>query len=84
MNSTGFSCSRRAVGSKNPGGGTRSNVVGIICPLVELGLADLPKSGREWGGKKCPPAPHQFCRSWSYKDKSLSKQTLMREQMAAN
>ena len=40
-----------AVGrSENPGGGARSNVVGIIYPLVEIGLIDLPKTG---GGAQC-------------------------------
>jgi hypothetical protein len=35
----------RAVGrSKNPGEG-RSDMVGIFCPLVEMGLTDLPKTG---------------------------------------
>ena len=42
----------RAVGrSENPGGS--NDVVGIICPLVEIGLTDLPKSG----GTMAPPAP---------------------------
>ena len=27
-------------------GGGCSNVVGIICPLVEIGISDLPKNGR--------------------------------------
>ena len=45
--------------SDNPrGGGANSNVVvDIICPLVEIGLTDLPKSGRVG---KCPassPSP---------------------------
>ena len=31
--------------SENPGGGTRSNVVGIICTMVEIGLTHLPKTG---------------------------------------
>ena len=31
--------------SKNPDGGGRSNVVGIICPPVAIGLTDLPKGG---------------------------------------
>ena len=42
----------RAVGmSENPGGS--SNVVGIICPPVEIELTDLSKSG----GVIAPPAP---------------------------
>ena len=32
-------------GSENPGGGARSTVVGIICPLVEIELTVLPKTG---------------------------------------
>ena len=36
----------RAVGrSENPGRGARSNMVGIICPLVEIRLTDLLKTG---------------------------------------
>ena len=42
----------RAAGrSKNPGG--INDVVGIICPLVEIRLTDLPKSG----GTMAPTAP---------------------------
>ena len=32
--------------SKNRGEGGSSNMVGIMCPLVELGLGELPKTGR--------------------------------------
>ena len=35
------------------GGGDSSNVVGIICPKVEIGVTVLPKSG----GAMAPPAP---------------------------
>ena len=38
-------CNRAVARSENPGGGARSNMVGIIYPLVEIGLIDLPKSG---------------------------------------
>ena len=39
---------------ENPGGrGTSSNVVGIIVPLMEIGLTDLSK----YGGTMAPPAP---------------------------
>jgi hypothetical protein len=31
-----------------------SNVVGIICPLVGIGLTDLPKT---WGAMASPVAP---------------------------
>ena len=34
------------------GGGARSNVVGIICLLVELGLTKLPRTGAY------APSPH--------------------------
>ena len=48
---------RDAAPSKNLGsqksGGAGSNVVGIICPPVGIGLTDLPKTG----GVKAPPAP---------------------------
>ena len=39
-------CSRAVRRSENPGGGSHNNVVGIICPLVEIVLTVLPKS---WG-----------------------------------
>ena len=45
----------RAVGrSENPegGGGASSNVVGTLCPPLEIGLNDLPKSGGAM-----PPTP---------------------------
>ena len=33
----------RAIGrSENRGGGGQGTMVGIICPLVDIGLADLP------------------------------------------
>ena len=37
---------KAGVKSKNLVGGTRSNVVGTICPLVLIGLTDLPIAGR--------------------------------------
>jgi hypothetical protein len=41
-----FYCLRHAVGrSENPWGGGSDNLVGVLCPLVEIGLTDLPKSG---------------------------------------
>ena len=51
-----YSCKTRAVSrSENPGGGTYY-WVGIMCPpLVEIELADLPKSG---GGARAPRPPH--------------------------
>ena len=43
-----------AVGrSANPRGGGSSDVVGIICPLIEIEFTDLSKSG----GTMAPPAP---------------------------
>ena len=54
----------RAVGrSENPGG-ARSNVVGIICPLILIELTDLPKI-RDGGSAPPPPTPwlRQFCNS---------------------
>ena len=39
--------------------GTYSNVVDIICPLIEIGLTDLPKF---WGAI-APPAP-RFRQPW--------------------
>ena len=36
---------RSVTRSKNPGGGARSTVVGIICPLIEIGLTVRPKTG---------------------------------------
>ena len=45
----------RAVGKdENTEGGGSSNVVGIICLLVEIGLTDLSKS---WGDHPSPPSP---------------------------
>ena len=35
--------------------GASSDVVGIICPIVEIGLTDLPKSGR-----RTLPRPDRF------------------------
>ena len=42
---------RAVATSENRGGGARSNLVGIMCPPVEIGLTDLPKTG---GGGTCP------------------------------
>ena len=42
----------RAVGRSENLGRQVNNVVGITCPLVEIGLTDLPKSG----GVMVPPA----------------------------
>ena len=41
------------------GGGACSNVVDITCPLVEIGVTDLPKIG---GRGKCPPCSLRFLR----------------------
>ena len=44
---------RRRILQKS-GGGASSNGVGIICPLVGIGLTDLPKSVGGGGGGQCP------------------------------
>ena len=49
----------RAVGrSENLGGYVSSNMVGIICPLVRIGLIDFPKSVREIAPLHCPLASY--------------------------
>ena len=44
----------RRKGRTGGGGGRSSNVVGIICQLVEIGLTDLSKS---WGVRPSPRPP---------------------------
>ena len=52
--------SRAVARSENQG--ARSTVVCIICPLVEIGLTDLPKIGSGGGAlPPRPPAPTALC-----------------------
>ena len=39
---------------ENPERGVYSNVVGIMCPPVEIGLTDLPKTEEGGGAPVCP------------------------------
>ena len=70
-----FSALSRAVGRSKIRGGTSSNVKGIICPLIKIGLTDPAKLERGGGGSdglaKSQSLP--YCRTASYELTSFTE-----------